>query len=488
MSTEHEQHVTLLDLREQIIAGRFKLLRRLRRGSYAEVWIAHNLSPKEGEPMTVAVKVLNPGLQGVFDSRMETLLTDNIKLEDYSLRRVRHPHIVRLFESGEDSDRRTGRQFYYLVLELLEGGDLYNLCHVNRLRLDDALAYVAQACSALTCAHQHGIIHRDIKPNNFLLTKDRRTLKALDFGTARVLDKQNGSITRVGTEVYAAPESYTPGDSAVVTAAADVYSLAKVLLFMLTGDSPAHLAQKQITFLAPDLMTEAWGPSLLSVLSKATCDEPSSRYQSVEEFHHALRQVLELTEVSVGNSADFPRERLEYYEPPKFTRFEVPVINAQGFAAVLPTNGLDLAGVSDAFHRLIHDAWSNIPNRLVVQVLAVVTIVALVLMAASQILPLLHRSTVSVVKTQKTADPLIGREAQTDTDVNIRSSAGSEHDKIGLVEKDSRVKILSYNSDRTWYEVEVLAHSRPKIDPTSSDHGWVRSKFLTLAGSKPDLN
>jgi hypothetical protein len=164
------------------------------------------------------------------------------------------------------------------------------------------------------------------------------------------------------------------------------------------------------------------------------------------------------------------------------------VINAQGFAAVLPTNGLDLAGLSDAFHRLIHDAWSNIPNRLVVQVLAVVTIVALVLMAASQILPLLHRSTVSVVKTQKAGDPLIGREAQTDTDVNIRSSAGSEQDKIGLVEKDSRVKILSYNSDRTWYEVEVLAHSRPKIDPTSSDHGWVRSKFLTLAGSKPDLN
>src|SRR5437868_12948955 len=119
MSTEHEQHVTLLDLREQIIAGRFKLLRRLRRGSYAEVWIANNLSPKDGEPLTVAVKVLNPGLQGVFDSRMETLLSDNIKLEDYSLRRIRHPHIVRLFESGEDSDRRTGRQFYYLVLELL---------------------------------------------------------------------------------------------------------------------------------------------------------------------------------------------------------------------------------------------------------------------------------------------------------------------------------------------------------------------------------
>ena len=481
MSIEHEQHVTLLDLREQIIARRFKLLRRLCRGSYAEVWIANNLSPKDGEPLTVAVKVLNPGLQGLFDSRMETLLSDNIKLEDYSLRRLRHPHIVRLFESGEDSDRRTGRQFYYLVLELLEGGDLYNLCHVNPLKLDDALGYIAQVCSALTYAHQNGIIHRDIKPNNFLLTKDRRTLKALDFGTASVLDKQNGSITRVGTEVYAAPESYTPGDSAVVTAAADVYSLAKVLLFMLTGDSPAHLAQKQITFLPTDLMTEAWGPSLLLVLSKATCDEPSSRHQSAQEFHYALRRVLELTEVALVTSYNSIRKRGECYMLPKFTRFEVAVPNTNDVAAALPLNEFAFAAFSNRFNRFIREAWDNVPSHLVLQILGVVTIVAIVLVAASQIIALFHRASAPIATVQKIADPLIGKEARADTDVNIRSGANAEQQKIGLAEKDSRVRILAYNPDRTWYEVQVIQHGRPKADPNSSDCGWIRSKFLTLA-------
>src|ERR1051325_2325114 len=149
MSTDQEQNGTLLDLREQVIAGRFRLLRRMRRGSYAEVWIADNVAPKDGEPLTAAVKILNLALQGQLEPGMESLLSDNIKLEDYSLRRLQHPHIVRLFESGEDWDRRTGRHFYYLVLELLEGGDVYNLCHRNPLKLDDALVYVAQACTAL---------------------------------------------------------------------------------------------------------------------------------------------------------------------------------------------------------------------------------------------------------------------------------------------------------------------------------------------------
>jgi len=477
MSTEHEQHVTLLDLREQVIGGRFKLLRRLRRGSYAEVWVADNLSPKEGEPLTVAVKVLNLVLQGQLEPFMEALLSENIRWEDYSLRRLQHPRIVRLFESGEDSDRRTGRQFYYLVLELLDGGDIYELCHRKPLQFENALPYIAQACSALTCAHENFIIHRDVKPNNLLLTSDRRTVKTLDFGTARVLDKQNGAITRVGTDVYAAPESYTPAGDVILTPAADIYSLAKVLLFMLTGDSPAYLAQKQIIALPPALMSEPWAESLLSILSKATCDEPRDRYQSVEEFHQALRQVLDLTEVAIGPSTNNCRERRECYPPPKFTRFEIPVTNTNSFAAALPMNGFAPAGVSNGFRRLVCDAWGNVPSQLVV------TVVAIVLVAAPKILSLFPRGDVPGVTSQKVADPLVGKEARADTDLNIRSGATADQPKIGLAEKESRVRILSYNSDRTWYQVQVIQHGRSKIDPTSSDRGWVRSKFLTLVNS-----
>ena len=481
MSTDHEQNVTLLDLREQIIAGRFKLLRRLRRGSYAEVWIADNLAPKDGEPSTVAVKILNLGLQGQLEPQKERILIDNIRFEDYSLRKLRHPNIVQLIESGEDADKRTGRQFYYLVLELLEGGDLYHLCHNQPLSLENALPFVAQVCAALTYAHQHGIIHRDVKPNNFLLAKDGGVLKTLDFGTAHLLGKQNGMITNVGTDIYSAPESFSRTDAALLSPATDVYSLAKVLLFMLTGNSPAHLAQKQITILPEAAMNNLWTESLLRVLAKATADQPLNRYHSVEDFHHALREILELTEIEVATKASRGqnRDRRPYCSHPKHTRFEVVVPTHHGGAAALPVGGVAAVGVFNEFRR--RDAWGNIPSQLIVQVLAVVAVVAIVLMATAQILPLFNRGNVPLVTAQRPADPLVGKEARADTDVNIRPGANAEQPKIGLAEKDSRLRILSYNADRTWYEVQVLQHGRPKTDPNSSDHGWVRSRFLTLA-------
>jgi serine/threonine protein kinase len=479
MSTDYDQNVTLLDLREQMIAGRFKLLRRMRHTTYSEVWIANNLAPKGGEPPTVAVKVLNLGLQGQLEPHKERILIENIRLEDYSLRTLRHPNIVRLFESGEDVDKRTGRQFYYLVLELLEGGDLYHLCHNQPLSLENALPFIAQLCTALTYAHQRGIIHRDIKPNNFLLTKDGRVLKALDFGTAHLLGKQNGMITNVGTDIYSAPESFSRTDGTLLSPATDVYSLAKVVLFMLTGVSPAPLAQKQITILRAAFSDTTWKESLLCALAKATADEPTERYQSVKDFHRALRQVLELTEVEIATKAnhDQKRERPSYYFPPKHTRFEIPVPNN---LAALPVNGFANLGVLNGFRRLRRDVCENIPSQLIVQVLSVVAIVVIVLVAASQILPWYKRGNVPVVTTQNTHDPLIGKEARAVTDVNIRFSASAQQPKIGLAENESRLRILSYSADRTWYEVQIIRHGRPKIDPSSSDRGWVRSKFLTL--------
>src|SRR6266849_5398315 len=104
--SSYEQRTTLLNLNDQMIAGRFRLLRRTARGSYAEIYIADNLSPKDAEPLTVAVKVLNLGLQGQLDASMQSTLIENLKLEANSLSRLRHPHIVRLYESGDQRDER----------------------------------------------------------------------------------------------------------------------------------------------------------------------------------------------------------------------------------------------------------------------------------------------------------------------------------------------------------------------------------------------
>jgi len=85
-----------------------------------------------------------------------------------------------------------------------------------------------------------------------------------------------------------------------------------------------------------------------------------------------------------------------------------------------------------------------------------------------------------VVSTEKISDPLIGKEAHATTDLNIRSGPNADQPKIGLVEKQSQVRILSFNNDRTWYEIQVTAHGRAKADPNSSDHGWVNRKYLVF--------
>lgn len=473
--------ITLLDLREQIIAGRFQLRRRIRRGSYAEVWLADNLAPKEGEPPVMAVKILNLGLQRHPEAQMETVLIDNIKLEDYSLRTLRHFNIVRLFESGEDVDRRTGRRIYYLVLELLDGGDLYSLCHNRPLSLENALPYIAQACAALTFAHQHGIVHRDIKPNNFLLTDDGAILKTLDFGTAFLLGKENGAVTCVGTPIYASPESYALRETVALSVAADVYSLAKVVLFMITGYSPAQWAQKQIVSLPPAIAHQPGAELLLSVLGKATADDATQRYQSVEDFQRALRQVLESTEVEVPGQARgrWQEEPHQYYTPPKHTRFEIPVPNAGVNTTNWPLSNVSFFSFTDRVFRKF-SGLSTIPRVFALRILLVLVIVLSILAGLPSILALFRRADVPVASQNAAANPLVGREALTITDLHIRSVPGAGQPKIGLAQKHSRLRIRSSNADGTWHEVDVIEYSQTKKNPEFSDRGWVRSKFLTI--------
>jgi len=388
-----EERVTLLNLHNQVIGGRFKLLRRITCGSYSEVYIAANLSPKNDEPPTVVVKVLNQGLRGQLESELERTLLENFQLEAASLRRLQHRHIVRSYEDGRSVDDARARELYYIVLEHLAGGDLYSLCRTAPLPLERSVIYVGHLCSALSCVHEHAIVHRDIKPNNCLLSENHSIVKLLDFGTAHLLDAQNGSITRVGTDVYGAPESYSPPKDGVITPAADVYSLAKVLLFMLTGNSPAHLAQKQITSLPAELVRKPWAQSLLSVLSKATCEEACDRYQTVEEFHRALKQVLELTEVSTATSEARQREWRQYHPPPKHTRFEVPVRNGSVGAAALPLNSLAGGRFVDAIVGAGREAFNGIPTPLVMQIVGVVVVVAIILIGLPQVLPLFRHAT-----------------------------------------------------------------------------------------------
>ena len=158
--------------------------------------------------------------------------------------RLSHPNIVGVYDVGEEGG------LPFIVMEYVEGETVADLLrHRGRLEPDEAVALALQACAGLEAAHQAGLVHRDVKPQNLLVTPGG-TLKVADFGIARSLDgtqvTQAGTV--LGTAGYLAPEQ-AAGET--VTAAADVYALGAVLYELLTGrppyvaDSLAELAARQ---------------------------------------------------------------------------------------------------------------------------------------------------------------------------------------------------------------------------------------------------
>ena len=132
--------------------------------------------------------------------------------------------------------------------------------------------------------------HRDIKPQNLLLSKDKDVVKIADFGVARV-HISDAPITRVGTNIYAPPEhsplAFGPEGVMVVeklTPAADIYSLAKSFYTLVTSESPRFYANQPITDMPLKVRDEEWSEELKRILNKATSADPSARHQSIDDF------------------------------------------------------------------------------------------------------------------------------------------------------------------------------------------------------------
>lgn len=287
-----------LKLENSLVDNRYEVFERLSRGSFAEIFVARD---REAGGMEVVIKALNTALQGTPDADLERTLVENFQNEAVALDAVRHSNVILRLGHGTAADLR-GTPFHYLVLEYMPGGDLLRLCRNcrnNALPLSEALFYFKQACEALDHAHGKGIIHRDLKPNNLLLTADHRTLKIADFGVAKITTGEDTEITRVGADIYAPPEHH-PGEETGphnrLTAAADIYSLAKSFYTMICGRAPGQFRCDPITYLPDELMNEPWAESLLAILRRATDDDPKARYASVTEFWGDLAQVASVQE------------------------------------------------------------------------------------------------------------------------------------------------------------------------------------------------
>lgn len=328
-----------LRLENSLVDERYEVRERLGLGSYAEIWVARDHYANERE---VVLKALNTSLQGTPDAELERTLVENFQNEAVALDTVRHPHVILRLGHGTAADLR-GVPFHYLVLEYMSGGDLLRLCRRqpgNRLALNQALGFFKQACEALAYAHSQGIIHRDLKPNNLLLSGDQQTLKVADFGVAKLTNGEEAEITRVGAGIYAPPEHHpdeqhfdaSAAKPERLTAAADIYSLAKSVYTVLCGRAPSQFICQPISKLPEPLQAENWAKDLLKVLRRATATEPSDRYATIIEFWSDLANIAALAEEVEEETQVRPRLNV--------SKFDVPTTPAQPeFNPVLASSG-----------------------------------------------------------------------------------------------------------------------------------------------------
>jgi serine/threonine-protein kinase len=204
---------------ERLLAGRYRLLDRLGAGGMSVVWRARD----EVLDREVAVKVLSPGPS----ANPEVL--DRIRIEARSAARLRHPNIVEVHDFGE-----TDEHMPYVVLELVDGRSLADVLSGGALSWRSAVLIGAQVSAALAAAHTRGIVHRDVKPSNVMVTTEG--VKLVDFGISATVGEADGIGGEVfGTPAYLAPERI---DGGRVRPATDVYALGLLLYLMLAGHLP----------------------------------------------------------------------------------------------------------------------------------------------------------------------------------------------------------------------------------------------------------
>ncbi len=264
---------------ERLIAGHYRLLERLGSGSMGEVWRALDVQVER----EVALKSLRPELAA------NAAFVDRFKTEAVVLARLHHPHIASLYTLAREGEA------LYMVMELVPGATLAGLLQQGGpMPWPRVRGFGLQALRALAHAHESGVVHRDVKPANMLVTPGG-VLKLTDFGIARV--NQRARMTRagnwVGTMEYASPEQVR-GEA--VDGRSDLYALAIVLYELLTGELPFmadtdfQLMKAQLEQAPPCAGQRVPGlpTAFEAALLKAMAKEPGARFADAAAFAAAL--------------------------------------------------------------------------------------------------------------------------------------------------------------------------------------------------------
>ncbi len=269
--------------------GNYRILAPLGQGGMARVYKAY----QENLDREVAVKILPPWFAA------DRSFVERFNLEARLVARLSHPNIVTVHDASEQQGH------IYIVMQLVDGGTLkHRLDQLQRdgkvMDISEAIPIFTQLASALTYAHEQGIIHRDVKPVNVLMERSGRPILS-DFGIAKVLASTQNNLTRpgagVGTPEYMSPEQCQGG---AVDGRADVYALGAMLFEALTGRTPFQgdnypaLAHSHIYEAPPRpaSINPAIPPSVERVILTALMKNPQQRYQRASDMADALRQSI----------------------------------------------------------------------------------------------------------------------------------------------------------------------------------------------------
>src|SRR5262249_51557701 len=266
----------------------------------ATVYLARDLK----HDRLIALKILRPELAA-------TLGPERFQREIRFAARLQHPHILSVYDSGESAGQ------LWFTMPFVEGESLRDrLRREPQLPLDDALRVAREAAEALGYAHEHGVIHRDVKPENIMLTRDGNTLVA-DFGIARAVggdgaEQLTGTGMSIGTPAYMSPEQ--AAGSSQLDGRSDIYSLGCVLYEMLagaapfTGTTPQSVIAKRFVEPPPRVSTlrNTVPAAVEAAVAKALGREPRDRFATATEFAKAIAAPSTGTAGAVGEQTPGP--------------------------------------------------------------------------------------------------------------------------------------------------------------------------------------
>ena len=346
----------------------YELIREIGRGGMGTVYLAERADGTYRKQ--VAIKI-------VHDEKKNSEILERFRREREILASLDHPNIAKLLDGGS-----TEEGLPYFVMELVDGRPIHRWCDERKLNVGQRLELFRNVCAAVQYAHQHLVVHRDLKPGNILVTADG-TVKLLDFGIAKLLDTAStgelpATITmmRLMTPEYASPEQ-VKGEA--ITTLTDVYSLGVVLYELLTGHRPYHLLSAAMHEIArmiseeeptrpsdmvsiteegeegergkqpitpksvsevregdPNRLRKRLQGDLDSILLTTLRKEPARRYSSVEAFSDDLRRHLDNLPVRA-------REDSLSYRANRFARRHPGGVTAGSMVALLLAAGLGTA-------------------------------------------------------------------------------------------------------------------------------------------------